>query len=94
MTFPKRLDLRGWDPRLDGVGERLQLRFGASRAGRHPGDCDSFRGDVVVTVDRWFVRRLVQAIADMQAADRVRINEEIARLTTEIAPLTSSKPTT
>lgn len=91
MTWPKRLELGGWGPKFEGVGDKLTLVMGCRRPNPSRTDPDLWRGEVRVRVDRWFVRQLCQAIADMQAADRVRINEEFARLSTEVAPLT--KPT-
>jgi hypothetical protein len=90
MTWPKQLDLVAWAPKFEGVGERLTLVVSAGR--KHAGGVYAWRGDVRLSVDRWFVRQIAQAIADMQTADRMRIREELARLDDEVEPLT--RPTT
>lgn len=92
MTWPQRIVLDGWQPKVEGVGERLELVVGARRP-KPEGGGELWRGEVRIRVDRWFVRQLCQAIADMQVADRNRIDEELARLASEVAPLTK-KPTT
>lgn len=92
MTYPRVLRLRGWAPRFHGTGGKLELRFEAFRPAR-PGRQPPFRGDVVVEVDRWFVRKLCEAIHEMQIQDRERIAGELERLAHEVEPLTrATKP--
>ena len=90
MTWPKSLTLRGWAPKFEGCGDDLTLLVEAYRPGPRDGT-QVWRGVVRVSVDRWYVRQLAQAIADMQTADRERIQQELDRLDHEVAPLT--KPT-
>lgn len=87
--IPRRLVLTAWDPKINGSGSSLEIEVTAmqdtrGRAGR-PGR--THRATVLLKVDRVFVKRLAEQVAQMQERDRDRIRWELERLNTEIAPL-------
>lgn len=83
MTFPKKLRLQGWEPKLEGTGQRLTLLFSFGR-GQNKWEK---AGTAHVEVDRWFIAALCRQIHAMQNVDRARIREELKRLEDEVAPL-------
>lgn len=84
MSLPKVLKLLGGTPTIGGTGEELVLTVQTfrTRAGQQ-----SYRGELQLTVDRWFVRALANELREMQTRDRQRIDREIHRLRDEVAPL-------
>lgn len=88
VSFPKRLKLIALGkPELEGVGEGLTLIFSAYRPAKYARGAETFRGEVRLEVGRYYVRWLAEQIAAMQVRDRERINDELARLSREVAPL-------
>lgn len=93
MTWPATLKLRGWAPKLEGSGSELVLRLEATKPKRRNKYAWSWRGVVLIEVDRYFVRQLAEAVAEMQVRDRERLARETRRLTTEVEPITGKQPT-
>lgn len=92
MTFPKKLRLRAWSPTLEGDGLFLELQLEAFRKGKK-GAGHSWRGRLVLDLDRQFVRNIATQIVEMQKRDRERLARERDRLEFEVLPITGNKPT-
>lgn len=84
MSLPKTLVLNAHAPAIKGCGEDLEVLFTVSRKTRTG---TYHRGQLKLLVGRYAVRILCEEIRQMQERDTERINRQVSRLITELAPL-------
>lgn len=92
MTFPKKLRLVAWAPKLEGEGNHLELIFESYKNPKKKSQ-KSWRGVLCLEVDRGFVHQVAQAVADMQRRDLERLARELNRIRFEVEPITGKQPT-
>ena len=86
MSMPKVVKVTVWGtPKLVGTGGALELHLPSYRVGREGNQ--NWRGEVHLSVPRYFVRQLLAEVAAMQIRDRERLARELNRLTHEVEPV-------
>lgn len=87
MTMAKVIKLRAWSPAIEGEGGELVVKLEAYRPHRLKRGDASWRGNVWLSVDRYFVLQLMRAVDEMQKRDRDRLARERSRLDLEVEPV-------
>ena len=87
MTMPRAIKLRAWSPAITGEGGELVVKLEAYRERNGKRGDWSWRGNVELKVDRYFVLQLMRQVDEMQKRDRDRLAREHSRLDHEVEPV-------